>query len=142
MGQIEEETKRKQKEEELETKTVAKPVNSLVKSIIQKPFEALMKLIAGWAIMNLPRILREVTIFTKKVRVFASAMKKSIQSVGGVFSSLVKITGAFLKNISEFDFTDKSGRIKAAQKNSKLIWMRLVLVLVRCKMFGVEKSKN
>jgi len=114
--QVQEEVERREKEKELEAGGTAlvSPVQSLVRNFVQKPFEALMKLVVGWAIMNLPRLLREVTIFTKKVRVFAAAMKKAITSVGGVFSSLVKITSAFIKNISEFDFTDRSGRIKNA----------------------------
>jgi len=75
----------------------------------------LMKLLAAWAVKNLPLIIDNIKIFVKKLRVAGAAVNSMIRSAGGVFSSLTKIITATLKNISEFDFTDQSNRIEEAK---------------------------
>ena len=113
---IEETKDRKEKEKLIESKKVGTPIVRVIKSGLDKPLRGLWKLIQAWVIANLPRIIKEVQIFTMKVRIFGSAVKKAITSAGSIFVSLGRIAKAVLKNLSEFDFSDKSGRIKAAKQ--------------------------
>jgi len=105
---------RKAKEERGERK--GKFTKSLVRAVVVKPLKSLWGLIAAWVIQELPRLLKEIGIITKKVRVFSAAVKAAVKATGTVFTGLLNITKAFLKNISEFDFNDTSGRIEDATK--------------------------
>ena len=106
--------KRRAKEEELEVKSKNGPIRRFLKTTIKNSISAMWKLLAAWAIKNLPAIIKQVEIITKKVRVFVAAVNGAVRGIGGVFTSLVSITKAFIKNISEFDFNDSSGRIQKA----------------------------
>lgn len=108
--------KRKEKESKSEAKTkFVTPVRSLVKNVLVTPLQKLSRIILAWALLNLPRIIAEVRKFIKKVKILGYSIKNGVKAVGGLFMSLVKIGSAFIKNLSEFDFNDKSGRIKAAK---------------------------
>ena len=107
-------------ESQRESKRVVGPVASLVNNVIKKPLKALWELVLGWAVMNLPRIIKAVRVFIKKIRVFVGSVNAAIRATGGVFQGLIKITGAFLQNIAEFDFDDKSGRIAKANEEMLL----------------------
>ena len=111
-----EELERRKDREKGREKGVKPVVTKLVDVVIKKPLASLWKLIAAWAVDNLPKIIKEVEIFTKKVRVFTAYVKRAITSTGSTFKSLGKILNAFVKNIMEFDFTDKSGRIETAKE--------------------------
>lgn len=115
--QIEETKDRKEKEKLIEAKKATSPVGSIVKNVLRKPLEGLWKLIQAWAIANLPAIIEEIKKFVLKVRIFGAAIKRAVLEVGGIFKALVRITKAVLKNLSEFDFSDKSGRIKEAKQD-------------------------
>ena len=99
-----------------EAKKVVGPIGSLVNNVIKKPLAALWQLILGWAVMNLPAIIKTVRVFIKKIRVFMGSVNKAIRAAGGVFQSAIGIVGAFVQNLKEFDFEDKSGRVKKAQE--------------------------
>ena len=88
----------------------------IVDVVVKKPLASLWKLIAAWAVDNLPWIIKQVEIFIKKVKVFTGSVKRAITSTGATFKSLGKIMNAFVQNIKEFDFTDKSGRIATAKE--------------------------
>ena len=107
-------------ESQRESKRVVGPVASLVNNVIKKPLKALWELVLGWAVLNLPKIIKAVQIFIKKIRVFVGSVNGAIRATGGVFQGLIKITGAFLQNIAEFDFADKSGRIAKANQEMLL----------------------
>ena len=80
-----------------------------------KPIEAALRLLAAWAIKNLPLIIKKVKLFVKRLRIVGASINFMIRSVGGVFRSLVNIAGAFIKNLSEFDFNDSKKRLENAQ---------------------------
>ncbi len=111
-----EELERRESREKKREKGIAPAATKLVDVVVKKPLASLWKLIAAWVVDNLPKILKEVEIFIKKVKVFTGFVKRAITSVGSTFKSLGKILSAFVKNIKEFDFTDKSGRIETAKK--------------------------
>ena len=92
------------------------PIKRNVNKIIEKPLEALMKMLAAWSIQNLPGIIKNVETFVKRVRIFSAAINNTIKQVGPVFRSMVAIGTAFIQNMREFDFSDSSGRIKTAQQ--------------------------
>ena len=106
---------RKEKEKLMEAKKASSPAFRVVKNVLTKPINALFRLIAGWVIENLPAIIAEVIKFTKKIKIIVAAIKKAISGLGTVFQGLVKVSAAFIKNLQEFDFNDRSGRIKEAQ---------------------------
>lgn len=104
----------------IEAKKAAGPIGSLINNVVKKPIQGLMQLVLGWAVMNLPKIIKAVEIFIKKIRVFVGSVNAAIRATGGVFQGLIKITGAFFQNIAEFDFEDKSGRIAKANEEMLL----------------------
>lgn len=98
-----------------EAKKVIGPVGNLVNNIVKKPLQALWQLVLGWAVMNLPAIIKAVKVFYKKIRVFVGSINKAIRAAGGVFQGMIKVLGAFFQNVKELDFEDKSGRIEKAR---------------------------
>ena len=100
----------------VEAKKVVGPIGSLVNNVIKKPLAALWQLVLGWAVMNLPAIIKTVRVFIKKIRVFVGSVNAAIRAAGGVFQGAIRIVGAFVQNLKEFDFEDKSGRVKKAQE--------------------------
>lgn len=109
----EERTERISRENKVE---VVKPAATRIVDVaIKKPLASFWKLVLAWAIDNLPKIIKEVEIFTKKVRVFAGTVKAVITKTGSAFRSLGKIIQSFVENVKEMDFTDKSGRIATAR---------------------------
>lgn len=111
----EENRKRNEKEKQIESKNVVKPMKKVVDNLLVKPLFSLSTLITAWLIDNIPVIIREIRKFVKKVKILGYTIKNTVRAVGGTFSSMLKITKAFIKNISEFDFSDKSGRIATAK---------------------------
>lgn len=112
---VAEEVERRQRGMTAGATAVISPVKQLVNNVIKKPLESLWNIILGWALFNAPRIIKEVKIFTMKVRVFVAAIKSAVVSIGNVFGSLLKVGKAFVQNILEFDFTDKSKRLEQAR---------------------------
>lgn len=112
---VQEEVARRKKSLELGSAAAVGPVKSLVNNVVKKPLESLWNIIAAWAIMNIPRIIKEINIFQKKVRIFVAAIKSAVVTTGKIFGSLLNIGKAFVQNMLEFDFQDKSGRLQAAQ---------------------------
>ena len=114
--QIEETKDRKEREKLIEARKIGRPVTNIVQNTLKKPLEGFWKLVQAWAIANLPQIIKEINKFVLKVRIFGAAIKKLVQGVGTVFRGLTNVAKAALKNLSEFDFSDKSGRIKEAKE--------------------------
>jgi len=116
---VAEEMQRAEREGEIERK---KPLNTSMfgKSIVQKPMQSFWKLLAAWAIDNLPKILKAVDIFVKKCRIFVASVNQTIRNVGTTFNKMIGIVDAVWKNIREFDFADQSGRIAAAKEELDL----------------------
>ncbi len=110
--------KRQKKEASLESRKVGgaiKPVVGVIKSALMKPIEAALRLLAAWAVQNLPLIIKKVKLFVKRLRIVGASINYMIRSVGGVFSSLLKISKAFLQNLAEFDFADSKKRLETAK---------------------------
>jgi murein DD-endopeptidase MepM/ murein hydrolase activator NlpD len=84
--------------------------------VVKKSIMGFWKIIGAWLLDNLPRIIEEVRKFVKKVRIVGAAIKRAVSLVGSVFSSIGKIAKAVVKNILNFDFTDKSGEIREARE--------------------------
>ena len=107
---------RDSKEAQVEAKKVIGPIGSLVNNVIKKPLAALWQLVLAWAVMNLPAIIKSVRVFIKKIRVFMGSVNKAIRAAGGVFQGAIRIVGAFVQNLKDFDFNDESGRVKKARE--------------------------
>lgn len=107
---------KERKERESKVETGVKPIaKRIVDLVIKKPFASFWKLIGAWIVKNLPWVIDQVEIFTKKVKIFVASVKSAMNATGSVFKSLGKVLSAFAKNVRDFDFTDKSGRIAAAR---------------------------
>lgn len=116
--QTKEATKRQVKENQLEVKKVygaVAPVRNIVRRAIMTPLDALMKLIAAWAVQNIPLIIKKIRTFVKKVRIAAASINYMIRSAGSVFNSLIALGKAIVQNAMEFDFTDESKRVEKAK---------------------------
>ena len=87
-----------------------------IKKAIEAPFKALMFLLGAWLVDNLPEIWKRVKIFVKKVRVTVALIKRAFTNVYKIFGDVGNIISAVIKNIQEFDFSDKSKRIQNAQR--------------------------
>ena len=113
--QIADSKDKKEKEKLIEAKRLKGAAGGMVRKTLTKPLNAMWKLIQGWLIANLPKILDEIRKFTKKVKIIVAAIKNAVRTIGTLFQALVKIGDAFIKNLQEFDFNDRSGRIKEAK---------------------------
>ena len=112
---ISENKERSDKESNTEsTNKVKRPALAMV-GIVKKSLMGFWKLVQAWIISNLPKIIEEVRKFVKKVRIIGAAIKRAVVLTGSVFSSMAKVAKAIVKNILNFDFTDKSGEIRAAR---------------------------
>lgn len=111
----EEDTTRAAKENATESTNKVKPVVGLV-GIVKKSLQSFWKLVQAWVVINLPKILEEIRKFVKKIRIIGASIKRAVILTGSVFSSIGKITKAVVKNILNFDFTDKSGEIRKARE--------------------------
>ena len=111
----EEDTRRAAKENATESTNKVKPVVGLV-GTVKKALQSFWKLVQAWVVINLPKILEEIRKFTKKIRIIGASIKRAIILTGSVFSSIGKIAKAVVKNILNFDFTDKSGEIRKARE--------------------------
>ena len=111
----EEDTRRAAKENATESTNKVKPVVGLV-GIVKKSLQSFWKLVQAWVVINLPKILEEIRKFVKKIRIIGASIKRAVILTGSVFSSIGKIAKALVKNILNFDFTDKSGEIRKARE--------------------------
>lgn len=111
---IRQEADRREKEGKLERKRAVPTVGGIVKKIIKAPFDAFVRLLAAWAIDNLPWIIKQIQIFVKKLKVFQKSFTAAFNGIGKTLNGLKRIVIATLQNLKEFDFTDNSGRIQAA----------------------------
>ena len=113
---LNEDEKRRSKEEELEEKKGKGLIGGIVKNVISKPINAFLKILAAWAIQELPKLIKEIDKFIKKIRIFGAAVKNAVVATGTVFNGLAKVTASFIQNIKEFDFNDSSGSLEDANK--------------------------
>lgn len=113
--EVNERIRQRSKESGLESKKLSKASGSLLKKVIQKPLQALLKLLMAWVVDNLPKIIKMVENTAKRIRIFTAAIKGSFMKIGSIIRSLGRIIVAYAKNIKELDFNDTSGRIKEAQ---------------------------
>lgn len=95
-------------------KSFIRPVGNIIKRAVTTPLKALMNLIGAWAIVNLPKIIKAVQIFIKRLKVLKGVLKKTFSSVKSLFGSLKNIAGAWIQNMIEFDFEDSKGRLEQA----------------------------
>ena len=113
--QVEDEIDRREKEGELERKRPRGRRGGIFRGLGEKVTNSFVQILVAWALENLPKLIKEAEKTIKKIRIFSSAVKNAIIEGGKVFNGLVNITKAFIQNLAEFDFTDKSERIKEAK---------------------------
>lgn len=94
----------------------AKPLERMVRGTVVKPMEALFNLISGWAIANLPGIIKAIENTVKRLRIIGASINRVFSLVGPIIRSMFNVMVAFVKNIVSFDFADTSGRIKKSQE--------------------------
>ena len=111
----EEDTIRAAKENATESTNKVKPVVGLI-GVVKRSLQSFWKLVQAWVVINLPRILKEIRKFIKKVRIIGASIKRAVILTGSVFSSIGKIAKAVVKNILSFDFSDNSGEIRKAKE--------------------------
>jgi len=115
--QTNERLERSAKETAIESKSgksFIRPVGNVIKKAVTTPLKALMNLIAAWAIDNLPKIIKGIQIFIKRLKVLKAVIKRTFRSVISLFGLLKNIAGAWIQNMIEFDFEDSKGRLEAA----------------------------
>lgn len=113
-----EELEQRRREDIIEGKNRAKAVPLTLKSIfIEKPMSFLQYMLTAWVIKNGPIILREIAIFTKKVRIFVGVIKRVPGAVVNVVKAAVNFATVFVQNVLNFDFKDRKKKIDAARRN-------------------------
>ena len=115
--QTREKVGRANKEASMESKSgkrFIRPVGNVIKKAVTTPLKALMNLIGAWAIVNLPKIIKAIQIFIKRLKVLKGVIKRTFNSVVSLFGSLKNIAGAWIQNMIEFDFEDSKGRLEKA----------------------------
>ncbi len=88
----------------------------LRKNLIEKPVSILKSLIGAWLIRNAPIIIREIEIFTKKVRVFLATIKRLPGAVVSVVGATLNWAKVFVQNLANFDLDDRRKKMEAASK--------------------------
>lgn len=111
---FEEKLDRQEKEGLIERKKKKKTMGSFMKDLPSKVGSAFVKLLLAWVVDNLPKITKFITTTTKKIRVFTAALKRVLTSTYTITVATTKIVKAIIKNLSEFDTKDSSGRIQKA----------------------------
>lgn len=104
------------RENEIESQGKIKGFSSILKkNLIEKPMSFLMYLIRAWVVKNGPIILKEIRIFTKKLRVFGSVIKRVPGEAYKVASSAVNYAKVVTENLLNFNFKDRERKIEAAR---------------------------
>jgi murein DD-endopeptidase MepM/ murein hydrolase activator NlpD len=111
---IREEVRNEAAESKLETRKGLPTMKGLINNVIKKPLNALLNLLAAWAVSNLPWIIKQLKIIVKKVNIFKKSFGVAMNGVGKSLRGLYKIVIAALQNLKEFDFSDRKNRIKDA----------------------------
>jgi len=113
--QVKEGDQRRERAEKIASNKLGTPVQRLVKRVLAKPIEGFWKLLALWALKNLPFLIKEVRKFVKKIRIFAAMVKRSFLTLGDIVKKMFGVARAFMQNVIELDWQDSKGRLQAAQ---------------------------
>jgi len=112
-----EELEQRRREDIIEGKGKAKAVPLTLKSVfIEKPMSFLKFMFTAWLIKNGPIILREIAIFTKKVRIFVGVIKRVPGAVVNVVKAAVNFATVFVQNVLNFNFEDRRKKMEAARR--------------------------
>jgi hypothetical protein len=114
-----EKRRRQEKETLLETfKTRGKSGVSGVqvpgKGILDRVLEFIGVLLIGWLVDKLPQIIAWVEDLITRIKLLISSLTSFINNLGNWFKSIGSVISSTLDNWRNFDFTDKSGKVKKA----------------------------
>ena len=112
---VREETARRQKGMFSGGYKLADNSKKLVEKVLVDPMAAFWKIVAAWAIENLPTIIEELRKFVKKVRIVVASINNALRATGRLFKGLVATGQAWLRNMVTFDWGDSTGRLERAQ---------------------------
>ena len=112
---VREETARRQKGMFSGGYKLADNSKKLVEKVLVDPMAAFWKIVAAWAIENLPTIIEELRKFVKKVRIVVASINNALRATGRLFKGLVATGMAWLRNMVTFDWGDSTGRLERAQ---------------------------
>lgn len=115
-----EKLQRMEKEGLVEVKKKKLTMGGFLKDLPGKINKSFWLLVAAWAFDNLPKIEKFITNTIKKIQVFAASLKRVLTTTFTVGKSAMKILGALLQNLSEFDFADSKGRLERAQEDFEI----------------------
>ena len=114
-------SRRKEKEQKLETIPMTGKIGKSFSGILQKassPFSAIMNtlglLALGWLINNLPSIIKFVKDLYNRVVKIVDTIKSFISNLGNWFKNIGGVITAVKDNITNLDFTDSEGKLKNA----------------------------
>ena len=114
-------SRRKEKEQKLETIPMTGKIGKSFSGILQKassPFSAIMNtlglLALGWLINNLPSIIKFVKDLYNRVVKIVDTIKSFISNLGNWFKNIGGVITAVKDNITNLDFTDSKGKLKNA----------------------------
>lgn len=87
---------------------------NVFKAIIQKPVEALQKLLLGLLIALAPKVIKGITKFVNQVKLIGFQFK-AFMSIGyNIIANSIAVVKAVIQNNASFDFTDRSNRLRSA----------------------------
>lgn len=113
---VEEQIKYKMREDGVESSRVSKRAPlTLKRALVDKPMSFLSAMTLAWIVRNGPRILKELEILTKKVRVFVAVVKRVPGVVYNVVKAAVTFSKVFLQNVVNFNFEDRERKINEAR---------------------------
>jgi len=114
--------KREEKEDLLENKSKVETqgplskVSSTAKNFLESILDFLGILLIGWAVNNLPNIIKMVENLISRINLLFQGLKNFIENITKWFKGIFGLVTGTLENWRNFDFTDQSGKIKAAMK--------------------------
>lgn len=83
-------------------------------NIFKKIIDFVGVVLVGWVVNNLPQIIEAIKNFIKRVETFIESLQSFFDNVKKWFGGMANVITETLNNWKNFDFTDKSGKVKAA----------------------------
>ena len=94
--------------------TQTKVLSAVLKRIVQKPIDALQKLLLGILIVLAPKIISAVEKLINQFKLIGFQFKQFLEFGGNILSNSINVVQAIIDNAASFDFTDESGRLEGA----------------------------
>ena len=108
--------RRGEREAAIEAKKGGRAGAILSTGLASKAKSFLQFLFTAWIVKNGPTILKELEIFTKKVKIFVAAIKRAVVGIGDVYKATLAFANALIQNLIRLDWKDSEKRLERARE--------------------------